>query len=111
MEIRIHNYDWKVEYVEADAEKMNPDSEKYNAGLTEYAEQVISIRKGMSWSRTRATVIHELVHAFIDSYGYTADCMTEEEMCEFFGAQGDDIICLANRIMGEVCSGADDGRD
>lgn len=109
MEIKIHNYTWTVQVIPGDCKKMNPEPECYRAGLTEYAEQTISIRAGMSRERTRATVIHELVHAFIDSFGYTADEMGEEEICNFFGANGDKIIRMTDEIMKGVMEDADNG--
>ncbi len=66
-------------------------------GLTEPIKNHISIRKGMSLQTTRETVIHELVHAFIFAYGYHVE--SEEAMCDFFGAQGDEIIRIADQIM------------
>jgi len=111
MEIKIHDYTWTVQMVQGDSEKMNPEPGLYRAGLTEYAEQIISIRVGMSRERTKATVIHELVHAFIDSFGYTADEMTEEQVCNFFGSQADEIIRLTDEIMKGVIDNADRNRD
>lgn len=97
MKIKIHNDIWKVEMVDEDAKKMNPDENHYNFGLTEYKELLISIMTGRCASVTRSTVIHELVHAFMFSYGHTVD--NEEAMCDFFGVHGDEIISIANQIM------------
>ena len=71
--------------------KMNPDPNSYNFGLTEYKELLISIMV------TRSTLIHELVHAFMFSYGHTVE--GEEAMCDFFGVHGDEIIDLTNQII------------
>lgn len=76
---------------------MKPDKDSYNLGLTEYADGIISIRKGLNERTTRSTVIHELTHAFMFAFGYTIE--GEEAMCDFFGSQGDDIIKMANSIM------------
>jgi hypothetical protein len=97
MKIKIHNDIWKVKLVKASAEKMNPDKNHINFGLTEYVEGVINIREGLNESVARSTVIHELVHAFIFSYGYTIEC--EEAMCNFFGVHADAIIELTEQIM------------
>lgn len=97
MVIKINGYKWKVEMVDGEIEKMHPDPDHYNLGLTEYCEGVISIRKSMSEPAMRSTVIHELVHAFLFSYGYQVD--GEESMCNFFASQGDRIMELTNKIM------------
>lgn len=99
MNIQINGYPFKVEFVEGDIEKMNPDKEHYNLGLTEYFNATISIRKGLNEQITRSTVIHELIHAFIFAYGYTVE--GEEAMCNFFGSQADEILRLTNEIMGK----------
>ena len=98
MKIKIHNDVWKVKLVDANAKKMNPDPDSYNFGLTEYKELLISIMEGRCASVTRSTVIHELVHAFMFSYGHTVE--GNEAMCDFFGVHADEIIDLTNRIMG-----------
>lgn len=99
MEVLINGYPFRIEFVDGDIEKMNPDKDHYNLGLTEYREGIISIRKGLNRPMTRSTVIHELVHAFIFAFGYTVEC--EEAMCDFFGAQADEILRLTNQIMGK----------
>lgn len=97
MKVKINKDIWKVKMVRPDKKKMNPSEESYNLGLTEYKENVINIRKGMTKSVTRSTVIHELVHAFLFSYGNSVE--GEEQMCDFFGAHADEIIRLADQIM------------
>lgn len=97
MKIKIHNDDWEVKVIDKGKKKMNPSVDSYNLGLTEYGKCCINIRDGMTRSVTRSTVIHELTHAFMFSYGYSVN--DEEAMCDFFGANGDEIICLADQIM------------
>lgn len=97
MEVFINGHSFRIEFVDGDIAKMNPDKNHYNLGFTEYCEGVINIRKGMNKQVTRSTVIHELVHAFIFAFGYTVEGV--EAMCDFFGAQADVILRLANQIM------------
>lgn len=100
MKIKINNYLFEVEMVDGDIEKMNPDNDHINLGLTEFVESKISIRKNMSEHLTRVTIIHELIHAFIFAFGYTVE--NEEAMCQFFGARADEIMQLANEIMSVI---------
>lgn len=97
MEFKINTDTWKVVVLDGEHEKMHPEPDRINLGLTEYCKNVINIRKGMTESVTRATVIHELVHAFLFSFGYHVE--GEEPMCDFFGVQGDSILELADKIM------------
>ena len=71
MKVLINGYQFKVKFVDGDTRKMKPDKDHYNLGLTEYVDGVIRIRKGMDRRITRSTVIHELTHAFMFSFGYT----------------------------------------
>ncbi len=104
MKIKIHKDIWKVKMVDADKKKMNPDEDHQNLGLAEYTKGIINIRKGMTRSVTRSTVIHELVHAF--RFSYANEVEGEEGMCDFFGVHGDEIIHLADRIMEGVIDSA-----
>lgn len=97
MDVLINGYPFKVEFVDGGIEKMNPDKDRYNLGLTEFCDGLISIRKGLNHQTTRATIIHELVHAFMFAFGYTIE--GEEAVCDFFGAQADEILRLTNQIM------------
>lgn len=97
MEVLINGYPFAVEFVDGDIEKMNPEKDRINLGLTEFVEAKINIRKGMNLITTRSTVIHELIHAFIFAFGYTVE--NEEAMCNFFGSQADEIMRLTNEIM------------
>lgn len=93
----INGYSFKVKFVDGNGRKMKVDKNTCNLGLTEYIDGVIRIRRGMNRKITRSTVIHELTHAFMFAFGYTIE--GEEAMCDFFGAQGDDIIQMADSIM------------
>lgn len=104
MKVFINGYPFKVKFVDGSKPKMNPDEKHFNLGLIEYADGVINIRKKLNQRTTRSTVIHELTHAFLFAFGYNVE--GEEAMCDFFGAQGDEIIRLADEIMeksGEQC--------
>lgn len=109
MQIKINNDLWRIKLIDRDKKKMNPGKGHIYMGLCEYEKLIINIRKGMADSVTRSTIIHELVHAFLFSYGNSVD--GEEQMCDFFGAHGEEIARFADRIMKEVMSNADKGRN
>ena len=79
--------------------KMNPDPNSYNFGLTEYKELLISIMDGRSESVTRSTLIHELVHAFMFSYGHTVIRLRVKKQCvTFSGFMGMKLLTLQIRL-------------
>lgn len=96
--IIINHTPFNVVMEDEKAEKLNPGENTMYLGLTEYTPQpTISLRKGMCPANMRSTVIHELVHAFVYAYGHSINC--EEEMCNFIGAQIDDIMRFAEQIL------------
>lgn len=109
MKIKIYKDIWKVKLTDGEKKKMSPDKDHYNLGLTEYKKLVINIRTGLPESVARSTVIHELTHAFQFSYGNQVE--GEEQMCDFFGVHGDEIIALADQIMEGVVHSADNRRN
>lgn len=100
MKVLINGYPFKVKFVDGSTPKMNPDKNSYNLGLTQYLNGTISIRKNLNQRATRSTVLHELTHAFMFAFGYNIE--GEEAICDFFGAQGDQIVQIADRIMKEA---------
>jgi len=84
--------------VSQDDKRMNPDDDgKCYLGLCDYKKATIRIMKDMTYEVTRMTVIHEVVHCFLFSYGINVE--DNESMCDFFGAHGDEIISTTNKIM------------
>ncbi len=109
MRIKIHKDIWEIKLTDRNKKKMNPGRGRYNLGLTEYDKLRINIRKGLPESVTRSTVIHELTHVF--QFSYSNQVEGEEQMCDFFGAHGDEIISLTDQFMKEVFDHADNGRN
>lgn len=95
--------------IDEDDKKMNPTPDDAYLGLTEPLTLQISIRKGLPDPLPRMTLIHELVHAFVFTYGY--QIQDEEAMCEFFAAHADEILTLSDQVMKEVVINADNSRD
>ncbi len=109
MKIKIHNDTWNVKLTDGKKKKMTPDENSINLGLCEYEHLIINIRSGLSKSVARSTIIHELVHAFQFSYANKVE--GEEQMCDFFGVHGDEIIALADEIMEGVINRVDNRRN
>lgn len=98
MKFNVNGLGWCIEYVPEDKVYMNEHGGMF-FGLTEYNKQFISIREGLSKQMTRQTVIHELCHCFLFSYGISCDWYDEEQICNFFGSFADQIIRIADKFM------------
>lgn len=96
--MKINGLKWDVEILQPDDEQLNGDSTYM--GLCVFLEQKIYLRGGMSKKLTERTFLHELVHAFIFSYGINED-MDEEGICNFISAHFDGF----QKIIQEVKDG------
>lgn len=96
LEIKINGRKWNIERID------NSDSElldETDCGATCYLDSKIDISSRMNDSLARDTINHELAHAFLFTYGFNQMTkFTEENVCDFFGAFGSELIALANAI-------------
>lgn len=100
MKFTVNNLDWEMNFEDGDKVHLNQDNETI-LGLTEYIDQKISIRNGLSQRLTRSTVIHELCHCFLFSFGFCADSYDEEAVCNLFGSHADTILSLTDKFLKE----------
>ena len=100
MNFVVNNLEWTMNFVDADKAFLNENGNTI-LGLTEYVSQTISIRKGMSEQLTRNTVIHELCHCFLFSFGFCSESYDEEAICNLFGSHADSILELTDEFMEE----------
>lgn len=97
--VKINGLEWDIICVHNKDNKLLLDGLEC-LGVTYFQEQQIYLNKDTSKKMFRTTVIHELVHAFLFSYGYHLDCNDmEEAVCDFLGSNLDRIYRLANKIV------------
>ena len=97
--VKINGLKWKVFFVESDSPKLADENGKRNIlGITYFRECEIYIDKELHKPLRRQTVIHELVHALLFSYGINAEGATEEEICALIGAHLDELVRLKEAI-------------
>lgn len=98
MEFTVNKLNWKMEYIDSENVQVNNEDGCF-LGVTDFIDQRIIIRKGLTEQMTRQTVIHELCHCFLMSYAVHTSCYDEEQVCNFLGAYIDDILELTNKFM------------
>lgn len=98
MNFTVNGLHWHMSYANADLAELNPDDNAY-LGLTKYISQTILIRSDLSHELTRRTVIHELVHCFLFSFGMQTDKYDEEQLCNFVEAHMDAILDITNHFF------------
>ena len=68
-------------------------------GLTDYKLKTIQIRSDLHYNDIRATLIHEITHAYIEEYGFAGMVFDEENICNFMGAYATEITELVDAIL------------
>lgn len=89
MELKINGLEWKVVFTDKDDENLTVDDIQC-LGVTHYIPLTIYLNKDLPKCQMKQTVIHELTHAYIFSYGVwlsqDSPDKLEECVCDFVGA-------------------------
>lgn len=97
MVVNINGYNWNVEFVDKDHEKLGGK----NDGITIYNDMAIYVRDDLSPVMKKEVVIHELTHATLCVQGRWGQRKFDvEEVCEFMGFCANTIVELANWLVG-----------
>lgn len=103
MKIIIKNYLYEIIEVDKEEEGFKTeDNDLRLYGQTIYEKQVIKIYKNLPYQRKRDTLIHELTHAFFDTYlssFHTKDKFDEEDVCCFVASYSEDILKIVNEYF------------
>lgn len=100
MTVKINNNRWEVLWVKPHSKKLICDDVKC-LGVTYFDRRRIYLKRTQSAKEFRKTVIHELTHAFLHSYGIDLESSTEsvdEVVCEFTENYFNKILKLSNKI-------------
>lgn len=96
MKLKINNITWDIKFTE--------DIEEGFFGYTNVYKLKIGIRSDMALDVVRTTIIHELIHAMIFSYGFIKAqpedelLFSEEQVADFIAMNLDEINKLSNKI-------------
>lgn len=100
MKVKIKEYEYEIVEVDKDEKGFtNANGELQLYGQTIYDEQKIKLYKHLNITRKRATLIHELTHAFHDVYlasQHIKDEFDEEDICCFVASYSEDILNIVN---------------
>lgn len=101
MDIKINDLKWQVDFLNGDDERLISDGVKC-LGITVFSDFQIYIKSNMTREALKQTVLHELAHAFLFSYGIHLpidEDETEEAVCDFVGVYSPKINKMANKIL------------
>lgn len=100
MKIKINVLNWEVEFLDGDDERLVYDGDEC-FGLTVFSDLHIYIRKDRPKEGIKHVITHELIHAFLYSYGIHLPLdeeETEEAACDFVAMYLDQIYKMSNQI-------------
>ena len=99
MRVKINKLNFVIREMKDESELQADENGTY-LGLTNFLKQEIILRTGMSKALLYETLVHELTHAFIFSYGYSNnETFNHEQICEFVGHYAGDIVQIADRYI------------
>ncbi len=100
MRIKINVLNWEIEFLDGDDERLTYN-EKECFGITIFDDLHIYIRKDRPKEGISHIITHELVHAFLYSYGIHLPLdeeETEEAICDFMAMHLEQIYKTTNRV-------------
>lgn len=98
MKLKINDLEWNLTFV-----KKNEIEGCY--GITRFSSLTIKIATDLHKDIVRTTITHELVHAYLESFGYTppsidsALMFSEEQICDFIAMNQDFIMKQSSKVF------------
>lgn len=83
-QIKIGDKEYTIKIVAPDDDNLLMDDEQYHCGVTDFHKKIIYIRSDIKNSYTlKYTILHELVHAYTDCYGFLQVDWNNEVVADF----------------------------
>lgn len=102
MNIKINNREWQIIQVKGNDKRLQQEKGEEVSGITSYTQATIYINTDVANSTMKDTILHELAHAFIDTYGFPQyETYTEENICDMFGAFAIELTNIALDVYTE----------
>ena len=85
MEIKINNNNYKIYMLPPESVELKMEDGEYHSGVTDFRKKEIYIADDLNLDAARYTIIHEVTHAVIDSYGFIQVDGNDEIVADFVG--------------------------
>ena len=99
MVIELNNNRYAVKIVKYDDENLLMDDGDYHFGVTDFKDKIIYIADNLSNSAFKNTLLHEITHAVIDSFGFLQVEWNDEIVADFMANYSTMIADKYNFIM------------
>jgi len=85
IKIKINNNNYKIWKLPPDSEELKMEDGEFHSGTIDFCKKEIYIADNLNEDAMRYTLIHELTHALIDSYGFLQVEWNNEIVADFMG--------------------------
>lgn len=99
MVIELNENRYAVKIVKYDDENLLMEDGDYHFGVTDFKDKIIYIADNLSNYAFKNTLLHEITHAVIDSFGFLQVDWTEEVVADFMANYSTMIADKYNLIM------------
>lgn len=99
MVIDLNENIYEIKIVEYDNENLLMDDGDYHFGVTDFNNKTIYIANNLSKASFKYTLLHELTHAVIDSFGFLQVEWNDEIVADFMANYSTMITDKYNLIM------------
>ena len=99
--VKIKGYEYTIIETNKERDDRLIVNNEYAIGTCHNSKQEIVLLNTVSDKRLKQTLIHELVHAFIEVHGFYNYTFNEEAMCNFIEVYSEDILNIANDYMNQ----------
>ena len=82
LNIKINNFDYKIIFVKEKDDRLLMNN-SYHSGITDFIKKEIYIQEDLPEQSMTYTLMHELTHAVIDSYGMLQVEWNDEIVADF----------------------------
>lgn len=91
--VTINNLEWNIVVENSDYDYL---------GTTSESRLEIHIASVPNTQVIKRTITHEVVHAYLYSYGFPKKNFNEEDLCEFIANNLDGISHISNQVFDEI---------
>lgn len=81
--VKINRFEYKVKMLEWNDERLRMDDGELHFGVTDMKDKEIYLANNLDEQTLTNTIIHEVTHAYIDSYGMLQVEWTDEILADF----------------------------
>lgn len=101
---KINHLIWTLFLVKPNDIKLQNDveSNEQNAGMTYFHDLEIYVDSTLPIALLKATITHEVAHAYLFSYGFGFRGMEHEEVCEFIGQNMQCLFEIMSQITNQL---------